>query len=259
MADSYQEMTRQFERDGFLILRDRIEATDIEQILRIWRADPQLVMKENANFDGDDGIRTRLAYRQDLGDDAYGALARSARVVEPIEHIYNSTILHYYTLNMQKDPGTGGWEYHQDYGYHYREFFYPDLVSVMVALDPATRANGCLRVVRGSHRLGRLEHEHLGAQQIADRGRVALALEEMEEVYCEMGAGSVLYFHGNILHASDANLSDSSRWCLIYAYVPSTNRWILPQAPQLAPIERLHDTGFRDALSAHEARIQEGG
>ena len=110
MTDSYEETTRQFERDGFVILEDRIDAADIEQVLRIWWADPQLTaaLKENANFDGDDGIRTRLAYRQDLGDDAYGALARSARVVEPMEHIYQSTIQHYYTLNMQKDPGTGG-------------------------------------------------------------------------------------------------------------------------------------------------------
>ena len=68
MTDSYEETTRQFERDGFVILEDRIDAADIEQVLRIWRADPQLTaaLKENANFDGDDGIRTRLAYRQDL-------------------------------------------------------------------------------------------------------------------------------------------------------------------------------------------------
>ena len=86
MTDSYEETTRQFERDGFVVLEDRIDAADIEQVLRIWWADPQLTaaLKENANFDGDDGIRTRLAYRQDLGDDAYGALARSARVVEPM-------------------------------------------------------------------------------------------------------------------------------------------------------------------------------
>ena len=30
--------------------------------------------------------------------------------------------------------------------------------SCMVALDPATRDNGCLQVLRGSHRLGRLDH-----------------------------------------------------------------------------------------------------
>ena len=30
--------------------------------------------------------------------------------------------------------------------------------SCMVALDPATRHNGCLQVLKGSHRLGRLDH-----------------------------------------------------------------------------------------------------
>ena len=100
---------------------------------------------------------------------------------------------------------------------------------------------------------------HTSPRVASNRGRVALALEEMEEVYCEMGAGSVLYFHGNILHASNPNLSDTSRWCLIYAYVPSTNRWILPEAPQLAPIERLDDTAFRAALDAHETRILKKG
>jgi len=258
MADPFAQYSRHFERDGYLILADRIDVADIDQILRIWRADPQLAaeVKENANFDGDDGIRTRLVYRPHLADDAYGALAQSARIVEPLEHIFGTTMQHFCTLNMQKDPGTGGWEYHQDYGYHYREFLYPDFISVMVALDPAPRDNGCLRVVRGSHRLGRLEHEPFGSQQIANRERVGLALEEMEEVHCEMSPGSVLYFHGNTLHASNPNLSSTSRWCLIFAYVPSTNRWVLPAAPQLGTLTKLDDAAFRSALTTHEDRIR---
>ena len=34
---------------------------------------------------------------------------------------------------------------------------FPDLVTSFIAIDPATRENGCLEVLRGSHRLGRLE------------------------------------------------------------------------------------------------------
>ena len=30
----------------------------------------------------------------------------------------------------------------EDYGYHYQQFLFPAFASVMVALDPATRANG---------------------------------------------------------------------------------------------------------------------
>ena len=54
-----------------------------------------------------------------------------------------------------KDARTGGaWAWHQDYGYWYQNgVLFPDLVSVMTAVDRSTRENGCLQVLRGSHRL----------------------------------------------------------------------------------------------------------
>jgi ectoine hydroxylase-related dioxygenase (phytanoyl-CoA dioxygenase family) len=246
------EQIRHFRHHGYLILEDLIDRQDVDSILAVWRQDARLAedVKENANFEGE-GLKTRLAYRGGLSDDAYSALARSRRIVGPMERIYGGPISHYYSLNMQKDPNTGGWEYHQDYGYHYNEFFYPDFVSVMVALDPATRDNGCLRVVKGSNRLGRLEHEGMGSQRIADRGRVELALEQMEEVHCEMTPGSVLYFDGNILHASNPNTSDQGRWSMVIAYVPSSNLWVRPAPSQMTAFEPLDDDAFRVALRAH--------
>ena len=87
MADLSEDYRHRFARDGYLIVEDCIDPVDIEQILRIWRADAQLAseVKENANFDGEEGARTRLAYRPHLTADAYGALAQSARVVGPLE------------------------------------------------------------------------------------------------------------------------------------------------------------------------------
>lgn len=46
---------------------------------------------------------------------------------------------------------------------------------MMLALAPCTRANGCLRVLAQSHKLGRLEHQQHGGQRIADPMRVELA------------------------------------------------------------------------------------
>ena len=123
----------------------------------------------------------------------------------------------------------------------------------MVALDPATRANGCLKVVRGSNRLGRLEHQSSGSQLIADPQRVEMALREMEEVYCELAPGSVLYFHGNTLHASEPNLSSQSRWSLIYAYVAASNPYVLPDWPddQCPLIEKWDDSEVDAAAQRH--------
>lgn len=47
-------------------------------------------------------------------------------------------------------------------------------------------------------------------------------VEEAEKVsdliYCELKAGDVLFFHPNVLHRSEANLSDTARWSVISAY-----------------------------------------
>ncbi|MEE2659304.1 MAG: phytanoyl-CoA dioxygenase family protein [Candidatus Latescibacterota bacterium] len=250
----------QFRRDGYLVVDSLFTPFEADRILQIAKRDHELVAeaKLNDNFE-DAGVATRLVYRQHLADNAYSALATSRRIITPLEQLYGTGISHYYTLNMLKDPGTGGWEWHQDYGYHYREFFYPNFVSAMVALEPATRDNGCLRVVRGSNRLGRLEHSQLGSQLIADRDRVGRALQEMEEVYCELNPGSVLYFDGNILHASHPNRSDKSRWSLVIAYVPASNIWVRDDTCPTTPIRPLDDDALEMALQRHERALSTEG
>ena len=127
---------------------------------------------------------------------------------------------------MQKEPKVGGaWEWHQDYGYWYKsEFLFPDqLISVMIAITEATKENGCLQVIKGSHKMGRVEHGTVGEQTGASQRYVDLALKTMELVYVELTPGDGLFFHSNILHRSEANLSDKSRWSLISVYNRQSN------------------------------------
>ena len=48
-------------------------------------------------------------------------------------------------------------------------------------------------------------------------------LERMEVVYCELEPGDAFWFHGNVLHRSDANLSENPRWSLICCYNAARN------------------------------------
>ena len=127
---------------------------------------------------------------------------------------------------MQKEPKVGGaWEWHQDYGYWYKNgFLFPDaMISVMLALTKANKENGCLQVLKGSHKMGRIEHNFAGEQQGADMPFVEQALEKFERVYVEIEPGDALFFHSNLLHMSEANLSDKPRWSLISVYNLSYN------------------------------------
>lgn len=62
--------------------------------------------------------------------------------------------------------------------YWYRNScLYPDMGSVFIPVDDCTRENSCLQVLKGSHRLGRIDHSMVGEQLGADIERV----EEVRE------------------------------------------------------------------------------
>jgi ectoine hydroxylase-related dioxygenase (phytanoyl-CoA dioxygenase family) len=98
------------------------------------------------------------------------------------------------------------------------------MISVMVALTDANKANGCLQVLRGTHKMQRFEHHFAGEQQGADDTFVTEAAKISELIYCELKAGDVLFFHPNVLHRSEANLSAYARWSVISAYNLSYNK-----------------------------------
>jgi ectoine hydroxylase-related dioxygenase (phytanoyl-CoA dioxygenase family) len=150
---------------------------------------------------------------------------RSERIVNAMERLLGGEVYHYHHKMILKEPRTGGaWEWHQDYGYWYHTAcLFPYLASCMIAVDRATRENGCLQVLKGSHLLGRIDHVAIGDQTGADPERVAVALERLERVYCELDPGSAIFFHCNLLHRSDQNASLLPRWALICCYNAARN------------------------------------
>jgi ectoine hydroxylase-related dioxygenase (phytanoyl-CoA dioxygenase family) len=101
---------------------------------------------------------------------------------------------------------------------------FPDeLMSVMIALTPANKENGCLQVIEGSHKMGRVNHGFAGEQVGADMVMVNNALKTMPLIYVALRPGDALFFHSNILHRSEANLSDAPRWSVISCYSLQSN------------------------------------
>lgn len=213
----------QYDEEGFLLLPDFFPRQDMDQMLAIARADKAL--QDNANYRLDSaGKVSRLSLRYDLPASVYSAYARHRAIVEPMEQLIGEEVFHYHHKMMLKEPRVGGaWEWHQDYGYWYANFLRADMASCMIAVDRANRENGCLQVLRGSHKLGRIEHSKSGDQTGADMERVRHVERQLELVYCEMDPGTVLFFHSNLLHRSDPNESEYSRWALICCYSAASN------------------------------------
>ena len=216
-----------FNKDGYLIVKHFFTKEETNKLYAIATEDS--VVREHAtNVTDSTGKNSKLTLWFTPGEDVYSMMLRSERMVDAASRLLDSDapVCHYHTKLMQKEPRVGGaWEWHQDYGYWYKnQFLFPNqLVSIMIALTEANQANGCLQVIKGSHTMGRVNHGFSGEQVGADMVMVDHALKTMENVYVELEPGDALFFHSNILHRSEANLSDKPRWSIISCYNSLSN------------------------------------
>ena len=216
-----------FNRDGYVIIPGFFNKEEVGKLYAIASGDT--VMRSNAvDLNDQTGKKTKLTLWFKPGNDIYSMVIRSERMVNSVAKLLDSDspVCHFHTKLMQKEPKVGGaWEWHQDYGYWYKnQFLYPEqLTSVMIALTHANKENGCLQVIKGSHKIGRVNHGFAGEQVGADMVMVDHCLKTMEHVFVELEPGDALFFHSNLLHRSEANLSDGPRWSLISCYNSLSN------------------------------------
>ena len=95
-----------------------------------------------------------------------------------------------------------------------RAEFLAQLVAVRVHLDDSTEANGPLRVVPGSHRLGRIASQEVAAHR-----------RHLGEVACVAPRRSLVAMRPLLLHASSKSSSDAPRRVLHYVFGPREPPW----------------------------------
>ena len=208
-----------FKTNGYVTLPNLLSDEQTDLLKQVAKADHEMAALRTSRADGEGGS-VDLVVRNELEDNVYGAIVRARPLVTAMETLLDDEVYHYHHKMILKEPRVGGaWTWHQDYGYWYNNgCLFPDMASCMIAVDRATSENGCLQVIKGSHRLGRVDHLKRGDQTGADQERVDAALERLELVHVNLEPGSAVIFHGNLLHRSDQNHSAHARWAFICCY-----------------------------------------
>jgi ectoine hydroxylase len=241
----------EYQQNGFVLEKGMFNAEEIDLLRRAAKEDRQLDQHSFGRGDGEGGT-VRLSLWNHPGDTLYGMFARCETIVNSAEKLLEGEVYHYHSKMIMKDTKVGGaWAWHQDYGYWYQNgVLFPLLCSASIAVDPATRENGCLQVLKGSHHLGRIDHVLTGDQAGADLERVAEAQKRLETIYIEMAPGDVLFFHANLLHRSDQNKSDNPRWSMICCYNAARNDpYKEAHHPRYTPLSKVPDSAIREAGS----------
>jgi len=244
-----QDRLEEYHRNGYIVEKALFDREEIELLRRAAKEDRQLDQHSFGKGDGEGGT-VRLSLWNHPGDTLYGMFARCESIVNSAETLLQGEVYHYHSKMIMKDAKIGGaWAWHQDYGYWYQNgVLFPLLTSAFITVDKATKENGCMQVLKGSHHMGRIDHILTGDQAGADMERVREAEKRLELVYVEMDPGDVLFFDANMLHRSDQNRSDNPRWSMICCYNAARNDpYKEAHHPRYTPLQKVPDSAIHEA------------
>ena len=231
---------QQFEEQGFVSLGRVISNEQLsrmqQQINRIMlgevRYEQMMMQLDSDSGDyGDLGAQSpgfkgpTLKYRkieQLEQDPVFRNYLQSHLIQDMATQLIGPEVSIYRSMFMNKPAGFGTLlPWHQDAGEQWGLNKDPE-VTIWLALDPATKENGCVQIIPGSHNLGLLSkwgHTITPEQEQA-------YCQEQDIVYCEIQAGEAFLLHNLLLHRSDKNHSQQSRRafsvCLMDAATNST-------------------------------------
>lgn len=144
-------------------------------------------------------------------------------LLNAVEDVLGGDILIDGTLVFYKppqDPSYVSW--HQDSVYS--GWHLTPSTSAWIALTASHRANGCMRVIPGSHKQGLVSHVNIrdDSNLVARGERVETGVDESQAVDVVLQPGEMSLHHSTIIHGSNANTSDEPRIGFIVRFV--TNR-----------------------------------
>jgi len=216
------EQYQRYQNDGYVIIPGLLNREETAHFRDTAREDLRRQAEAGETMRKGDkaGNTTLLKMWYEAADDVYGFVARDERLVNVARQIIGKdTYLYSHKMTMKEPREGGAWEWHQDYGYWYQnKCLAPEMLSIWISLDKSVKENGCLQVLPGSHKLGRLDHIRVDGQTVVDEEYLNAALQRFPLLYVEMEPGDALIFDCNLLHRSDANTSDMPRWGYIASY-----------------------------------------
>lgn len=148
-------------------------------------------------------------------------LSTDPRILDVVEGIIGPDIMVYGAEFFIKEPHTRQVvSMHQDLTY-WGLGATSGMVTVWLALSPATRASGCMDFVAGSHKNPILPHEDtFDANNLLSRGQeIRVEVADNDKTAIEIMPGQISLHHGLTIHGSGPNTSDDRRIAFVIRYI----------------------------------------
>ena len=170
-------------------------------------------------------VNGKWRYKSHLVFPWFDQLMRHPAILNLVRSLLGNDLMVWTTHIYPKEPSDGRFiSWHQDSAHWGLDS--NQVLSVWVALTDATRENGCMRMLPGSHHNGQVEHQDTrDSNNILTRGQtISNGIEEDRSVWIELKAGEVSVHHVDMFHASTPNQSNQRRVGIAIRYITPSAR-----------------------------------
>lgn len=218
--DARRALLADYERDGVVRIRGFLSAEEVAavrtELERYVREDLPSKPADARTLEADEKT-VRNLWRLEEHDPWFRAFGERPDLLALIGPLVNGepVLVGVETFNKPARIGSGV-PSHQDNAYFCQAP--PDMLTVWIAMDPVTEANGPVCFVKGSHLLGSLPTKPSGV-----RGN-SIGIAEPSDVVLEapfralLEPGDATIHHCNTVHHSDPNTTDQSRLGFLLVY-----------------------------------------
>lgn len=219
-----QEQIDHYRTNGFVAIEGFLDDQELAQ----WRevttdAVRQRLLERNGLTNQDDPDRfyaqvfiqcvrladTHAGMARLMLDERLGELAGTLAGVDGVRIWHDQALI--------KQPYGNPTAWHLDNPYW--SFSSRDAISIWVALERVTLANGCLWYLPGTHRLATWENAGIG-ENMRDLFKVYPEWQNIQAVPVPVAAGSAVLHNGLVAHAAGANMTPRQRPAMTCAYMP---------------------------------------
>jgi len=222
---------KQFDEEGYLFLPDVFSP---EEVAAMKREVPQIFAQrrpENVREKTGDVVRTSFACH--TYNDVFRALVHHPNFVGPAAQLLRDEVyIHQFKVNGKAAFDGDVWQWHQDYGTWKNDDDMPEAraMNLAVLIDEVNEFNGPLWFIPRSHKRGVIEAQHdLTTTSyplwVINNETITKLVEQGGIVSMKGKPGSVLFFHGTLVHGSPPNMSPWGR-VIIYVSVNAVSNAI---------------------------------
>ena len=239
-----QEQLKKYHQQGYLVLENCFSPAELDLLLTELR----LIFAEDSEktvWEKSGAVRTVFASH--ITNEVFRCYIRLARFVEPAQQILGSDVyVHQFKINAKVALEGEQWEWHQDFLYWHKEDCMPEprVLTAVLFVEEVNEFNGPMLVIPGSHLDGMIDvNVHEKYKTVPDNGnphrltqpswaatltadlkykidkQILLKLmnrRAIKAITCP--PGTLMFFHGNLFHASANNLSPWDRISIFASY-----------------------------------------